>query len=155
VIDIPPSRIGLLFVFRTFERISYGLVVQSEGTVDVNDFAPHTLDGQQAESLAAWLRLTLIPGVGGKTQRKLLKAFGLPEAIFAAGRATIAGVIGDKAASLLLDADNRASVEGPWPGPRAPTSICSPRRRRVSASAAADCRSTDAALRPRSPRSAQ
>jgi hypothetical protein len=38
VIDIPPSRIGLLFVFRTFQRISYGLVVQSEGTVDVNDF---------------------------------------------------------------------------------------------------------------------
>jgi hypothetical protein len=39
VIPIPPERIGLLFVFRTFERISYGLVVQSEGTVDVNDFA--------------------------------------------------------------------------------------------------------------------
>ncbi|EXI87254.1 MAG: LysM domain protein [Candidatus Accumulibacter regalis] len=38
VVDIPPSRIGLLFVFRTFERISYGLVVQSEGTVDINDF---------------------------------------------------------------------------------------------------------------------
>jgi len=35
--------------------------------------------------LAAWLRLTLIPGLGGETQRKLLAAFGLPEAIFAAG----------------------------------------------------------------------
>ena len=63
-----------------------------------------------AESLAAWLRLTLIPGVGGKTQRKLLKAFGPPETIFAAGRATIAGVIGGKAASLLLDTDNHAVV---------------------------------------------
>ena len=63
------------------------------------------------ESLAAWLRLTLIPGIGGKTQRKLLNAFGLPEAIFAADRAAIAGVVGDKAASLLLAADNRAGVD--------------------------------------------
>jgi len=38
VVNIPPSRIGLLFVFRIFDRISYGLVVQSEGTVDINDF---------------------------------------------------------------------------------------------------------------------
>ncbi|WP_291993527.1 LysM peptidoglycan-binding domain-containing protein [Candidatus Accumulibacter sp. ACC003] len=38
VIDIPASRVGLLFVFRVFDRISYGLVVQSEGTVEVNDF---------------------------------------------------------------------------------------------------------------------
>lgn len=38
VVDVPSSRTGLLFVFRTFDRISYGLVVQSEGTVDVNDF---------------------------------------------------------------------------------------------------------------------
>ena len=35
---IPPERFGLAFVFRTFERISYALVVQSEGTVEVNDF---------------------------------------------------------------------------------------------------------------------
>ena len=38
----------------------------------------------QSEGLAAWLRLTLIPGLGGETQRKLLAAFGLPEAVFAA-----------------------------------------------------------------------
>jgi hypothetical protein len=39
VVPIPPERIGLLFIFRTFERLSYGLVVRSEGTVDINDFA--------------------------------------------------------------------------------------------------------------------
>ena len=37
-IQIPEVRIGLVFVFRTFEHISYALVVQSEGTVEVNDF---------------------------------------------------------------------------------------------------------------------
>ena len=43
--------------------------------------------------LAAWLRLTLIPGISGETQRKLLAAFGLPEAIFAAGRLEARSVI--------------------------------------------------------------
>ena len=64
----------------------------------------------EAESLAAWLRLTLIPGIGGETQRKLLAAFGLPETVFAAGRSAIAGVLGGKAAGLLLDTDNSAAV---------------------------------------------
>lgn len=61
-------------------------------------------------SQAAWLRLTLTPGIGGETQRKLLAAFGLPEAIFTASRSAIAGVIGDKATSLLLDTDNDDAV---------------------------------------------
>ena len=64
-----------------------------------------------AASLAAWLRLTLIPGVGGETQRKLLTAVGLPVAIFQASRATLADLIGDKRAALLLDTDNHAAVE--------------------------------------------
>ncbi len=37
-VTIPQERIGLVFIFRTFERISYALVVQSEGTVEINDF---------------------------------------------------------------------------------------------------------------------
>jgi DNA processing protein len=63
-----------------------------------------------AESLAAWLRLTLVAGIGGQTQRKLLAAFGLPETLFAAGRSALRGVVGDKTASLLLDTDNQAAV---------------------------------------------
>ena len=39
-----------------------------------------------ADSPAEWLRLTLIPGIGGETQRKLLQTFGHPEAIFRPGR---------------------------------------------------------------------
>lgn len=37
-VQIPAERTGLVFVFRTFDHISYALVVQSEGTVEVNDF---------------------------------------------------------------------------------------------------------------------
>ena len=60
--------------------------------------------------LAAWLRLTLIPGIGGETQRKLLAAFGLPEQIFAAGSLAARSVVGDRA-ELLFDTDNAAAVE--------------------------------------------
>ncbi|MBK7354945.1 DNA-processing protein DprA [Propionivibrio sp.] len=62
------------------------------------------------ESLTYWLRLTLIPGIGGETQRKLLAAFGLPEAVFSVGRSALRGVIGDKACSLLLDAENESLI---------------------------------------------
>jgi len=62
------------------------------------------------EGLAAWLRLTLIPGIGGETQRKLLAAFGLPEAIFAAGRLATRAVAGDRA-DLLFDFDPAESVD--------------------------------------------
>jgi DNA processing protein len=37
----------------------------------------------QREELAAWLRLTLAEGVGNISARKLLAAFGLPQAVFA------------------------------------------------------------------------
>jgi DNA processing protein len=60
--------------------------------------------------LAAWLRLTLIPGIGGESQRKLLAAFGLPEAIFAAGRLATRSVVGDRA-DLLFDFDPSEEVD--------------------------------------------
>jgi len=55
--------------------------------------------------LADWLRLTLIPGIGGQTQRKLLAAFGLPTAIFNAGHAAVERIAGPKISRLLLDTD--------------------------------------------------
>jgi DNA processing protein len=63
------------------------------------------------ESLTNWLRLTLTPGIGGQTQRKLLDAFGLPEVIFATGRNTLSGVVGDRATRLLLDTENRSAID--------------------------------------------
>jgi len=64
-----------------------------------------------AAELLPWLRLTLTPGIGGETQRKLLRAFGPPDAIFNAGRPALVAVVGNRAASLLLDQDHAAVLE--------------------------------------------
>jgi DNA processing protein len=61
--------------------------------------------------LAAWLRLTLIPGIGGETQRQLLKAFGGPAAIFAAPAATLRGNLGGGLAERLFAHDCAAAIE--------------------------------------------
>jgi DNA processing protein len=64
----------------------------------------------QAE-LAAWLRLTLIPGIGGETQRQLLKVFGAPVAIFAAPAAALRASIGSGLAERLIAHDCNAGIE--------------------------------------------
>lgn len=64
-----------------------------------------------ADDLAAWLRLTLIPGLGAERQRQLLAAFGLPGAVFEAGRGALAGVIGGELADRLLAAPDHAAIE--------------------------------------------
>jgi DNA processing protein len=64
-----------------------------------------------ADRLAAWLRLTLTPGLGGETQRALLKRFGSPEQIYAASRSGLAAVVSEKAADRLLNTDNAAAVD--------------------------------------------
>ena len=61
--------------------------------------------------LAAWLRLTLTPGLGPSSQRQLLAAFGLPERIYEAGHSAIAAVIGGPMARTLLDHDATAAVD--------------------------------------------
>jgi DNA processing protein len=50
---------------------------------------------------AAWLRLTLTPGVGPRTARELLAGFGLPEAIFAATTAQLRAVVTEPLARTL------------------------------------------------------
>ncbi len=61
--------------------------------------------------LSDWLRLSAAPGIGGETQRKLLAAFGLPEAVFAAGFSDLSGVIGQAQAQAVLGYDARAEIE--------------------------------------------
>jgi DNA processing protein len=61
--------------------------------------------------LAAWLRLTLIPGIGGETQRQLLKLCGDPAAIFAASAATLRNSLGGGLAERLVAHDCAAEIE--------------------------------------------
>lgn len=65
---------------------------------------------QENPELAAWLRLTLAPGIGGESQRKLLAAFGLPDRIFDSGPAALAGIIPLKQAEQLLSHDSDGEV---------------------------------------------
>src|SRR5512132_1295162 len=55
----------------------------------------------QAAERAAWLRLILTPGLGPRTARKLLSVFGLPDAIFAAGRPSLLRVVPEALAHEL------------------------------------------------------
>ncbi|MEW6165880.1 MAG: DNA-processing protein DprA [Pseudomonadota bacterium] len=61
--------------------------------------------------LAAWLRLTLIPGIGGETQRQLLKAFGGPEAVFAAPPSALRAALGGGMIERLQSHDCAADIE--------------------------------------------
>jgi len=47
----------------------------------------------EREELAAWLRLTLAPGIGNEAARKLLRTFGLPAAIFSQAPAVLQQVV--------------------------------------------------------------
>lgn len=61
--------------------------------------------------LAAWLRLTLVPGLGPRGLRKLLAALGLPSQILASGRAAIAAAAGDATAEAILATERPDEVE--------------------------------------------
>ena len=66
---------------------------------------PH--DGE----LAAWLRLTQVPGLGGRGLRRLLTELGLPSQVLAAGRGTLAGIVGETLAARILARDGDSGVE--------------------------------------------
>lgn len=55
----------------------------------------------QRDELAAWLRLALTPGIGNLAARRLLAAFGLPQAIFEQDSDALAQVVGQAAAGAL------------------------------------------------------
>ena len=51
--------------------------------------------------LGAWLRLLLTPGVGNEAARRLLAAFGSPEALFQQPMAALQAVVGDRLCQAL------------------------------------------------------
>jgi DNA processing protein len=61
--------------------------------------------------LRHWLRLISVPGVGAETGRRLLVAFGLPEAVFAASVSSLAAVVGAALAERLVRHDGAEEIE--------------------------------------------
>lgn len=55
----------------------------------------------EREELGAWLRLLLTPGIGNESARKLLAAFGPPQAIWAQSPARWQAVVGARAAQAM------------------------------------------------------
>ncbi len=56
----------------------------------------------EREELAAWLRLSLTPGVGNLNARKLLTTFGLPQAVFTQPAVALRQIVSPAMASALL-----------------------------------------------------
>jgi len=54
------------------------------------------------QELQAWLRLTLSPGVGNDSARKLLAAFGSAQAVFTQSAAALKQLGGDKLTKAVL-----------------------------------------------------
>lgn len=61
-------------------------------------------------TLADWLRLAAVPGLGGQVQRKLLQVFGLPSAVFVASGQTLRAVLPDALAEAINNHDSTAEV---------------------------------------------
>ncbi len=56
-----------------------------------------------ADDLAAWLRLSLTPGIGNQRARQLLKTFGLPQTIFESSQSALCAVVSERSAEALRD----------------------------------------------------
>ena len=68
------------------------------------------------ESLQAWLRLSLTPGVGNISARALLKAFGLPEHIFQSSASELKAFVSPAMCQQLLTRPRELdeAVETTW-----------------------------------------
>ena len=70
----------------------------------------------EREELGAWLRLLQTPGIGPESARRLLAAFGPPQAIWAQALSAWAGVVGQRVAQAMrtAPADWAALVDATW-----------------------------------------
>src|SRR5262252_6434292 len=61
--------------------------------------------------LAAWIELSLVPGLGSSRYRSLLSAFGLPANVLGATRAQLSRVVPESLAATILERSSAAEVE--------------------------------------------
>ena len=63
------------------------------------------------DELAAWIDLSLVPGVGSRNFRALLSTFGLPGNIFGATRTQLERVVPETLAARILQRDRSTEIE--------------------------------------------
>jgi DNA processing protein len=61
--------------------------------------------------LAAWIELSLVPGLGSSRFRSLLSAFGLPAHVFGASRSQLCRVVPEALAASILDRKRGPEIE--------------------------------------------
>jgi len=61
--------------------------------------------------LAAWIELSLVPGLGSSRFRSLLSAFGLPANVLGATKAQLSRAVPEAIAAAILERKNQAQVE--------------------------------------------
>ena len=66
---------------------------------------------QPDAELAAWIKLSLVPGLGGQGLRKLLVAFGLPQQVLAAGRTALSRIVSAEIADRIRSDLDAAAVD--------------------------------------------
>ena len=60
--------------------------------------------------LEAWLRLSLLQGLGQQSLRKLLDAFGTPSAVLAASQRELSAIVPEKIAIAIRDGVDAAAI---------------------------------------------
>jgi DNA processing protein len=66
---------------------------------------------QHDAELAAWIKLSLVQGLGGQSLRRLLTEFGLPQQVLAAGRGALARIVSAEVASRILSDFDQAAID--------------------------------------------
>jgi DNA processing protein len=66
---------------------------------------------QHDAELAAWIKLSLVPGLGGQSLRRLLAAFGLPRQVLTAGRAALVRIVSAEIAGRILSDSDSPAVD--------------------------------------------
>lgn len=67
--------------------------------------------GAPASDPSLWVALSLIPGLGDESFRRLLQAFGEPERIFATARSALEGVVRAPVASAIAQGPERKDID--------------------------------------------
>ena len=65
---------------------------------------------QAPADIESWLALSLIPGLGAESQRKLLQAFGAPENIFAASHGSLRNLLHEAAVQAIRQGPRRDAI---------------------------------------------